>query len=142
MSLDSNKDYKIINHTADIGIQVSGRFLTEIFWKAMHATADLLSGGIEIEPRIERGFTTKEENIETALVTILEEIIYFFEKESFLPSMCSVRIKEDTYEIKLKGDIVSAEDIKNGTEIKAVTYHQLKIKEVRGGYQVTVIFDV
>lgn len=142
MSLDSNKDYKIINHTADIGIRITGRFLTEIFWKAMHATADILSGGIEIYPRIERGFSTKEEKPETALVSILEEIVYFFEKESFLPSMCSVRIKDNFYEIKLKGDIVSAEDIKNGTEIKAVTYHQLKIKEVRNGYQATVIFDI
>ena len=142
MSLGSNKDYKIIDHTADIGIKITGRFLTEIFWKAMHATADLLSGGIEIKPRIERGFSTKEENIETALVSILEEIIYFFEKDSFLPSMCSVRIKEDVYEIRLKGDIVSAEDIKNGTEIKAVTYHQLEVKEVRNGYQATVIFDI
>jgi SHS2 domain-containing protein len=142
MSLGSNKDYKIINHTADIGIKLTGRFLTEIFWKAMHATVDILSGGIEIYPRIERGFTTKEKNIETAFVSILEEIIYLFEKESFLPAMCSVRIKENAYEIRLKGDIVSAEDVKNGTEIKAVTYHQLKIKKVRNGYQATVIFDI
>ena len=142
MSLDSNKDYKIINHTADIGIIITGRFLTEIFWKAMHATADILSGGIEVFPRMERGFSTKEENPETALVSILEEIVYFFEKESFLPSRCSVNIREDSYDIKLRGDIVSAEDIKNGTEIKAVTYHQLKIKEVPGGYQATVIFDI
>ncbi len=142
MSLGSNKDYEIIEHTADIGIKLTGRFLTEILWKAIHATADLLSGGIEIQPKIERGFSTKEENIETALVSILEEIIYLFEKESFLPSMCSVRIENGVYEIKLKGDIVSAEDIKNGTEIKAVTYHQLKIKEVRNGYEATVIFDI
>ena len=140
--MNSDKDYKIIEHTADIGIKITGRFLTELFWKAIHATTDLLSGGIEIEPRIERGFSTKEENIETALVSILEEIIYFFEKESFLSSICSARIKEDAYEIKLKGDIVSAEDVKNGTEIKAVTYHQLEIKEVRDGFQATVIFDV
>ena len=140
--MGSNKDYKIINHTADIGVRITGRFITEIFWKAMHATADILSGGIEIYPRIERGFSTKEESPETALVSILEEIIYFFEKDSFLPSMCSVRIKEDSYEIRLKGDIVSPEEIKNGTEIKAVTYHQLKIKEVRHGYQATIIFDI
>lgn len=140
--MNSDKDYEILEHTADIGIKITGRFLTEIFWKAIHAMTDLLSGGIEIKPRIEKGFTTKEENIETAFVSILEEIIYLFEKESFLPSTCSVKTKEDAYEIKLKGDIVSAEDIRNGTEIKAVTYHQLEIKEVRDGYQATVIFDV
>ncbi|MBN1693870.1 archease [candidate division WOR-3 bacterium] len=140
--MGSNKDYEILEHTADIGIRLKGNSLTEIFWKAIHATADLLSGGIEIQPVIEREFSVEEENMETALVSILEEIIYFFEKELFLPSVCSVYIENDRYQIKLKGNIVSAEDIKNGTEIKAVTYHQLEIKEVGNEYQATVIFDV
>jgi SHS2 domain-containing protein len=142
MSLGSNKDYEIIEHTADVGIKITGNSITEIFWKAIHATADLLSGGIEIQPVIERGFSTKEENMETALVSILEEIIYFFEKELFLPSACSVNIENALYKINLKGNFVTAEDIKNGTEIKAVTYHQLEIKEVGDEYQATVIFDV
>jgi len=142
MSLGSNKDYEILEHTADIGIKITCNSLTEIFWKAIHATADLLSGGIEIQPVIERGFSAEEENMETALVSVLEEIIYFFEKELFLPSVCSVNIENDQYQINLKGNIVSAEDIKNGTEIKAVTYHQLEIKEVDGQYQATIIFDI
>ncbi|MEJ2568162.1 MAG: archease, partial [candidate division WOR-3 bacterium] len=125
-----------------IGIRISGKSITEIFWKAIHATADLLSGGIETELVLERGFSSKEENIKTALVSILEEVIYFFEKDLFLPSVCSVNIKEDFYEVHLKGNTVSAEDIKNGIEIKAVTYHQLEIKEMRDGFLATVIFDV
>ena len=140
--MGSDKDYKIINHTADIGVRINGRFITEIFWKAMHATVDILSGGIEIKPRIEKGFSTKEENTETALVSILEEIIFFFEKELFLTSVCSVDIENDRYEINMKGNIVSAEEIKNGTEIKAVTYHRLEIKEIGGVFHATVIFDV
>jgi SHS2 domain-containing protein len=142
MSLGLNKDYEILDHTADIGIRLKGNSLTEVFWKAIHATADLLSGGIKILPRIERGFSVEEENIETALVSILEEVIYFFEKELFLPSVCSVNIEKDKYEINLKGNIVSAEDLNNGTEIKAVTYHQLEIKEIGDEYKATVIFDV
>ncbi len=138
----SSKDYEIIEHTADIGIRVSGKSVTEIFWKAIHATVDLLSGGIEIEPVAERGFSTTEENIKTALVSVLEEVIYFFEKNLFLPSECLVNIEKDVYEVRLKGDTVFPEDIKNGIEIKAVTYHQLEIKEAGDGFQATVIFDV
>ncbi len=140
--MNLGKDYEIFDHTADIGIKITGTSLTEIFWKAIHATADLLSGGIEIEPIIEKGFSLEEENIETAFVGVLEEVIYFFEKELFLPSQCSVNIEKDMYEINLKGNIVSEEDVKNGTEIKAVTYHQLEIKKVDDKYQATVIFDV
>ena len=56
--------------------------------------------------------------------------------------MCSVNIEKDLYEVHLKGNIVSAEDIKNGTEIKAVTYHQLEIKKAGDEYRAAVIFDV
>jgi len=140
--MNLGKDYEIFDHTADIGIKITGISLTEVFWKAIHAAADLLSGGIEIEPIIEKGFSVEEENIETAFVSVLEEVIYFFEKELFLPSQCSVNIEKDMYEINLKGNIVSEEDVKNGTEIKAVTYHQLKIEKVDDKYQATVIFDV
>lgn len=140
--MSSNKDYEIIEHTADIGIKVRGDSLSEIFMKAIHATADLLSGGIEIQPVIEKGFSIKEGNIETALVSVLEEIIYFFENELFLPSACSVKIKKDRYKINLKGNIASPEGIKDGTEIKAVTYHQLEVKKIDDEYQATVIFDV
>jgi SHS2 domain-containing protein len=137
-----NKDYEILEHTADIGIRVRGNSLSELFWKAIHATVDLLSGGIEIQPLMEKDFSIKEENVEMALVGVLEEIIYFFENKLFLPSDCSVSIEEDLYKINLKGNIVSPEGIKEGTDIKAVTYHKLEIKKVDDKYEATVIFDI
>jgi SHS2 domain-containing protein len=137
-----NKDYEILEHTADIGIRVRGKSLSELFWKTIHATVDLLSGGIEIQPVMEKDFSIKEENVEMALVSVLEEIIYFFENKLFLPSDCSVSIQEDLYKINLKGNIVSSEDLKEGTDIKAVTYHKLEIKKVDDKYEATVIFDI
>ncbi len=137
-----NKDYEIIEHTADIGIKVKGDSLPEIFWKAIHATTDLLSGGATIQPVIEKDFSIEEENIKTALVSVLEEIIYFFEHKLFLPLDCSVSIEKDIYKINLKGNVLSPEEIKDGTDIKAVTYHNLEIKEVDDKYEATVIFDV
>jgi SHS2 domain-containing protein len=137
-----NKDYEILEHTADIGIKVTGDSLSEIFWKAIHATADLLSGGTTIQPVIEKDFSVKEENTKTALVSVLEEIIYFFEHKLFLPSDCSVSIEKNLYKINLKGNIVSPEEIKDGTDIKAVTYHNLEIKKIDDKYEATVIFDI
>jgi SHS2 domain-containing protein len=140
--MNSGKDYEIFDHTADIGIKVSGNSLCEIFEKAIFATADLLSGGIEVASRIKKTLTVKEDDISTAFVSVLEEIIYFFESQLFLPSECSIKIENNRYEIILKGSIVSVEEIKNGTEVKAVTYHKLGIKKTEGKYQATVIFDV
>lgn len=140
--MSSDKDYEIIEHTADIGIKVSGNSIPEIFDKAINATADLLSGGIEAKSRIKKILTLEEEDIGTVLVSVLEEIIYLFESQLFLPAECFVRIDNNKYEIILKGSIVKAQEIKNGTEIKAVTYHQLRIEKTGDKYQAIVIFDV
>lgn len=140
MNLD--KDYEIFDHTADIGIKISGNSIHEILEKAILATADLLSGGIEITQRINKILTIEEEDINTVLVCVLEEIIYFFESQLFLPSECSIKIENNQYEIVLKGSIVSTEDVKEGTELKAVTYHKLGIEKADDKYQATVIFDV
>jgi SHS2 domain-containing protein len=140
--MNSDKNYEIFNHTADIGIKIVANSLPEIFEKAILATADLLSGGIEIKPRIKKILTIEEDDINTVLVCVLEEIIYFFESQVFLPSECSIKIENNHYEIILKGSIASMEEIKHGTEIKAVTYHKLEIKKANDEYQATVIFDV
>lgn len=136
------KDYEIFDHTADIGIKISGNSINEILEKAILATADLLSGGIGITPRIKKILTIEEDDINTVLVCVLEEVIYFFESQLFLPSECSIKIENNYYEIILKGSITSAEEIKNGTEIKAVTYHKLEIKKAEDEYHATIIFDV
>ncbi len=140
--MNSDKDYEIIEHTADIGIKVSGNSIPEIFDKAINATVDLLSGGIESQPRIKKTLNLEEEDIGTVLVSILEEIIYLFESQLYVPSESTVKIENNKYKIILKGSIAKAEEIKNGMEIKAVTYHQLTIKKVGDKYQAMVIFDV
>jgi len=142
MFSSSDKDYEIFEHTADIGIKVFGESLAEVFRKAVLATADLLSGGIKIEQKEKRFFALEEENMETAFVSILEEVIFLCENELFLPSQCFIKISDNEYSIELNGDCFTVEDIINGTEIKAVTYHRLKIKKVNDKYIASVIFDV
>jgi len=80
--------------------------------------------------------------METAFVSILEEVIFLCENELFLPSQCFIKISDNEYSIELNGDCFTVEDIINGTEIKAVTYHRLKIKKVNDKYIASVIFDV
>lgn len=140
--MSSNKKYKIIDHTADIGIKVKEKSLPDLFEAAILGTTDLLSGGLKVEPIKKRILSIEEENRETAFVTVLEEIIYLFQNELLLPSDCSVKIQKEYYKIKLRGNTVSAEEITEGIDIKAVTYHQLEIKKVNDFFQATVIFDI
>jgi len=131
--MSSFDDYEIIQHTADIGIKVKGRTFPKAIEKSILAMSDLMLGNMKIGSSEEKEFIIEENDLEIALVSILEEVLYIFEHHKFGVSFCSVNIKGAHYD---PGEIT------DGTEIKAVTYHQLKIKRNPDNWIVSVIFDI
>lgn len=140
--MSSINDYEIIDHTADIGIRVRGNSLCAVIEKSVLALSDLMIGKLKIIGKEEREFKIEEENTEIALVRILEEILYLFESQRFAVSECKVDKKKNNYKIKLKGKVYNLEEIKEATEIKAVTYHKLSVKKLNEHWEATVIFDI
>lgn len=140
--MSSTNDYEIIDHTADIGIKVMGNTLSNVIEKSIMALSNLMIGKVKIIGKEERKFNIEEENIEIALVIILEEILYLFENQKFAVSRCKVNKKKNNYEIKLKGKVYDLEEIEGATEIKAVTYHKLSVKQINDNWMATVIFDI
>jgi len=140
--MSSTDDYEIIDHTADIGIKVTGNTLFDVIEKSIMALSNLMVGKVKIIGKEERTFNIKEENIEIAMVRILEEILYLFESQRFAVSKCKVDKKKNYYKIKLKGKLYNIDEIKEATEIKAVTYHKLSIKKLNDHWIATVIFDI
>ncbi len=135
-------DYEIIDHTADIGIRVRGNSLPAVIEKSILALSDLMIGHAKIGSDEEKEFIIQEDDREVALVRILEEILYLFEQQRFAVAECSVNRENIEYIVKLKGKLYSPGEIKEGTEIKAVTYHRLKVKKRDGYWIVNVIFDI
>ncbi len=140
--MSSTNDYEIIDHTADIGIKVMGNTLSNVIEKSIMALSNLMIGKVKIIGKEERKFNIEEENTEIALVRILEEILYLFENQKFAVSRCKVNKKKNNYEIKLKGKVYDLEEIEGATEIKAVTYHKLSVKQINDNWMATVIFDI
>jgi SHS2 domain-containing protein len=140
--MSSTNDYEIIDHTADIGIKVKGNTLPDLIEKSIMALSNLMIGNIKIIGKEERRFNIEEENKEIALVRILEEILYLFESQKFVVSKCKVDKKKNKYKIELTGKLYNREEIKEATEIKAVTYHKLSVKQLKNNWVATVIFDI
>jgi len=140
--MSSFDDYEIIQHTADIGIKVKGRTLPKTIGKSILAMSDLMLGNMKIGSSEEKGFTIEENDLEIALVSILEEVLYIFEYHKFGVSLCSVNIKNNEYRVHLNGAHYNPNKITDGMEIKAVTYHQLKVKRTPDNWIVSVIFDI
>jgi len=132
--------YKIINHTADTGIEVEGKDLEEIFFescKGLYKVAGVEKGRKEGEGKIEIAGDTPEE----LLIKFLNELIFYIYGEGKFCEVKKIEIKANR-EHKLKTEIGKYEIKKFGREIKAATYHNISIKKGKEGFTTKIIFDL
>ena len=135
--------YEFLDHTGDLGIRVWAANVEEIFQEAARALFDIITDLDKVEVRITREVTVQGPGRDELLVTWLSELLYLHEVEGLL--FCDFELTE-IGERGAKG-MAMGEEFDEGrhaikTSIKAVTYHQLEIKEKDGLWQAQVIFDI
>ena len=140
-------NYRYIDHTADIAIEVSGNTYAELFIAALAGWKDCVIKTSEISHEMEKRELTLEENsVEELLVSFLQELNYLFENDKLFPTDLSdihVEKSEDHFSLRsviLFASVSPEDEIK--FEIKAVTFHQLDIKKVNDVYKTLIVFDI
>ncbi len=135
-------NYKTIDHTADIGIEVAGQTLAELFKNAAVALFDIIVDCND-SPLIAEEISLTTDNVEELMVAWLEELLYLFETKHFILRHLSIKNIGDQY-INAQAQGVPFEKDKHQIkkEIKAVTYHQLKVKKEDDRWVARVIFDI
>jgi SHS2 domain-containing protein len=137
------KRFEILDHTADIGIIVYGEDLKALFENAGKAFFHLITDGRKVRRRTERKITIKGESLERLMVDWLSELLYLHDVEKLL-------FKEFTVESVGKDGlkaIARGEPFQEGvhvikTEVKAVTYHRMEVRQEKGRWRAQVIFDL
>jgi SHS2 domain-containing protein len=142
MSADGGGSFQFIDHTADVGIRVSAATLEEVFETAGLAFAELVTSTNSLEYRVERRFTLLEDDIETLLVSWLQELLYLLDTEGLIFGRFQVKLQDSSLEAAAWGEVFNPEVHEMRTEIKAVTYHQLEVTQSDEGWQAQVIFDI
>ena len=138
-------NYKFFDHTADIGVEVSGRTRKELFVNTAAALFDVMiekkTGGMTAK----RQKTIKIEGADIAdlLINFLRELLYLFNGEKFVTSSCEViRFNNQELQARLTGELFNGRKHSIKTEIKAVTYSGATVERVNTGWKARVIFDV
>lgn len=138
-----DKNYELIEHTADIGIKVKGNDLKELFRNAAAAMFDIIAEKKEpeVKKQAEIKIEQKADNLEELFVNWLNELLSLSATKELIFSDFQInKVDKNTLQALAIG-----EDIKNykvNTEIKAATYHELKLEQTKTGWQAQVIFDV
>ena len=139
----STHRYHPIDHTADLGLQVWGRTLPELYTHAAEGMCSLYFDLPAVQPCDERAATAAGYDREELLVDWLRQLLYGIEVEQFLPCRFAITHLEDTrLEAVVRGEPYDPARHRWRTGIKAVTYHDLHIVQgERGRWEVVIIFD-
>jgi SHS2 domain-containing protein len=137
------KNYEVWDHTADIGLIVYGEDLKALFENAGEAFFHLITDLKKVRRRIERRIHIDGESLDRLMVDWLSELLYLHDVESFLFKGFKI---ESVGEEGLRA-IVKGERFQEGvhvikTEVKAVTYHRIEVRQKDGGWRAQIIFDL
>lgn len=101
----------------------------------MYALMDL---GFTQEPHLEYSLKLSAVDTESLLVAFLTELLYLLERDREAFDRIRIELKDGSLEADLSGLPV----ISQKKEIKAVTYHNLRIDRSGERYETTIVFDV
>lgn len=135
------KNYRILPHTTDIRLEIYGQSLKELFLNSSSGLAELLGIKLGQSAGRKRIIRLKAHDAESLLVNWLNEILYIVQTRHFRPAWvaithCDGKKLEGTLTGKYsKGEILLR-------EIKAATYHNLKIRKKGKLFKTEVLFDL
>jgi SHS2 domain-containing protein len=135
--------FEVIEHTADIGIRVFGKDEKELFENAARGMFEILADLENVEPSQTRMIKVCAESQDELLLNWLSELLSQYDAYNILFSDFIIKkMSHLELEAEIKGEDIDKDKHEIKTEIKAVTYHQLRIDKTEDGWQAEIIFDV
>ncbi len=123
------KSYEYFEATADIGLKAYGKNLNEAFENAGLAIFNIISDTSNIDAIKEIEFEITSEDEVSLLYDYLEELLFFHEIEFMLFSEFHVKIDDNLHlKAKIKGEEINWDKHERKTEIKAITFHKMEVK--------------
>lgn len=137
------KSFTLLEHDADIALEIYGRTPSELFENATYALFSIM---IERETvSEEKNFSVKEIEVRgdgELLISFLNELLYLWDTERLVVERVSVEIGDREVFAKLLGERFDPKKHRVKKEIKAATYHNFSIENRDDGLVAKVVFDV
>jgi SHS2 domain-containing protein len=138
------QEFEFLEHTADLKFRSFGLSLGEAFENAGKAVFATMTDLHAIKPKISKKITLEAEELEVLLHDFLSELIYLFSVEELLLKKFEVKIVQvDTFQLHATvwGEKIDLSRHKLHKEVKAATYHDMKIEKTKEGWVIEVVCD-
>jgi SHS2 domain-containing protein len=163
--------YEVFDHTADLGLRIRAPDLASLFAEAGKALFSVIVENLEaVELREVRKIHLQSENLEYLLFDWLDQLLYLFDAQKLVladfrtevltgeqeeqitegqagkssRSFSETGNSSSRWELKaeVRGEILDRERHILDHEVKAITYHGLKVEKTVEGWLAEVIVDI
>ena len=139
--------YTQIDHTADIAILMEGRDPEDLFRTAARAWLDTVLSDKVTASRDRKNLSLTADSLDELLVDFLNELNYLLFAGYWISTGFNrIKIMKDneTYNLDavLTGEPLNQKQHHIQLEIKAVTYHQMRIEQKGNLLKTMVVFDI
>ncbi|MHA1975550.1 MAG: archease [Candidatus Hodarchaeales archaeon] len=132
---------------ADACFDLFGNSLEELFYAGFLALMETSVELHTIKEILEKNLTLEHQNLDRLLFLFLEELIFLKDAELLIFNKCKLSINRNaeaslyTLSATLTGQEFN-EDVSTITDVKAVTFYQLFVKQNEGSWEARVTFDL
>jgi len=135
--------FSTFDHTADLGIRVTAATMPGVFEEAARALFSvLLADSAEIRPSQTDTIRIAGDEPDLLLVDWLSELLYRFEIDRMAFGTFAVMIGDGTLTAEVGGERLDPARHVSDHDIKAITYHDLRLEQVGGERMAEVIVDI
>ena len=138
--------YRVLDHPADLWLEVSGATLPQLFEHGLLALYDNLVALSTVRLTESRAVAAQGVTAALALRALLAEALFLFDTEGFLAAGARVTVEAGlpiAVGAELYGEPLDRDRHELLTEVKAVTYHRLQAEaHPDGSWRAAVLLDV
>ena len=135
--------YELFDHTADVGLRIRAGSLDELFADAGRALFSVIVANFDaVQPVQELPLRIEGSRRDDLLFDWLAELLYTFDARRVLLCDFRVSVRDDGLEATARGEPFDPDRHELDMEVKAITYHGLKVEQDGDGWLAEVIVDL
>jgi len=137
------KQCRTIEHTADIGLEAKGLTLAEMLEAQAEGLVEFICPRGQVKASQSRTIEVSAEDVGALAVDFLSAVLGVLEGERFAISSVKVeQVDETSVRARIEGEPLDLTRHRLEHEVKAVTYHQLSVRQTTAGWEAVVFLDI
>ena len=135
--------FETFDHTADLGLRVTADDLEELFAEAARGLTSLVVDEPEtLKSDRAAEFRIEGDDLDLLLIDLLGELLFRFETTGFLGRDFTAVHTSGGLDVEARGEMIEGQAHRLAREVKAITYHGLKVERQDDRWMAEVIVDI